>query len=388
MMKRLLALLFALTLLFSCAQAQQDAAIATYVMPEDAQVFYLPYGEAPQPVEGLEAMYALMQGEALVGDLYVLQMANGRALASISCIPAKRDFTAQQLLDMWPQIARHIESDAAYIDDDPSCAAVEECFGVEVLHIRTRIGAGDEAAPLMLSAEGFAFCQSGSFTEIWAVYPQEALYAEDVQKARELSEDKIDLQEFLASVSLTALDSVLLSGVPYQDGKGCFQMMIPADSVMLTPQSTQTQRDAVRESFIQSQPEGADRAFDRFMQRMEEAQSTFIFTQDMQGMIEIAAGREAHSGEMKKTLAQAYDLSMCMEPDERTVISGEEHVLTGYWLRMGELDLQLDHMVCTLEDGWRYEVSVYSAEGAQDVRAALHAFVQSLLYTPPINGLE
>ena len=95
------------------------------------------------------------------------------------------------------------------------------------------------------------------------------------------------------------------------------------------------------------------------------------------------------SGSIQEMMAQDYDVAVCMEPDERTVISGVEHALMGYWLRMGELDLYLDLMVCVQEDDWIYEVDLYAAEGDQDTRMALHAFVaQSLVYTPPVNGLE
>jgi len=92
---------------------------------------------------------------------------------------------------------------------------------------------------------------------------------------------------------------------------------------------------------------------------------------------------------LKATLALDYDLAALTESDQRAAISQLEHAMMGYWLRMGEMDLQLDVAICIHPENWMYEVDIYTVEGDQQLRSELHAFVkQTLAYTPPVNALD
>ena len=396
-MRHILACLLALGLLFSCAVAQEGGTIASYVMPEGAQLFYLPMGEAPEAVEGLEPMYELMMDATLAGNVYLLQMPGGHALASVSCIPVKRGFTAQELLDLWPQIAQEISLDVVWVDGSEACAAVETLRGIEKLRIRTEIVVGEESAPIRLSAEALAFCQDQAITEIWLVHPLEEGFAGDQEM---LKADVQALEEFKSSLTFPGGDVQLLSGVPYQDQQGRFEMIMPADGVVIDASTADEAIEETRSRFVQANPEGAERIFERLLGYVYETDSVLIFTGDMQGVIEVSATRMEELSGMKpdqlsmmaeaieESMAQEYDLAVLMTVGERMWISNQEHALLGYWLRAGETDMQLDLMICVC-DGWLYEVDVYAAEGDQEVRGTLHAYAsQSMVYTPPVNALE
>ena len=396
-MRRLVAVLLALLMISSCAFAAQDAPIASYGLPEGAEVFYLAQAsEMPVP-EGLEGMYALMGRAAQRGDVYLIRMGAGRALASVSCTPVYGDVTAQELLALWPQIARGIEAEGAEVDEAASEAVVEVMDDRDMLHIRTRIGVDG----LWLEAEAIAFCRNQEVTECWAVCPEGGLYAGDSTEASELSRDRRDLKLFMDSLSFPESWQDMSMGVSYEDRDGRFLLAIPEDAVVIDVHSTPEEVSAARESYIQRNPEGAAHAFDCFMQDVYEERTVLIFTADMQGVIQIFASQEetfrGAAPEKLSTLAQPilnllnekFDFAACLADNERAEISCTEHALLGYWIRSGELDLMLDIMASVIEDDWLYEVDIYAAEGNQNMRTVLHSFVrQTMIYTPPQNGLS
>lgn len=397
MLKRCLAAVLCLWLLCSCAFAEEY--LATYMMPEGAQVYYLPMGEEPEIPKGLEAMYALMQSQNCKGDLYLLQMKNGRVLFSISGMPAKRDLTAQEMLEMWPRIAADLalQPGVLSLDSSSACAQVDTLGGMEVLHIRTSISCEDDLA---LIAEGYAFCADGGVTELWALYPSLNIHV-DEPLAEGLESDLADLQSLLDSLVFPGGSTQMLQSVDYADPKGRFRMAIPADSTVLTGASSADERAALKERFVQNNPEGADRVFDRFTRQLDSVDSTLVFTQDMQGILRVTATPEqclagvqpegliTMAPTFEEVFSKEFDLAFCLQDDERALISGENHALMGYWLRMGDMDVQLDLMLCVHPADWMYEVDLYVAEGNQQLRSELYAYVlQTLVYTPPVNALD
>ena len=399
-MKRFLTALLALMLCFSCAAAQEDtnSSIASYIMPDGAEVFYLPMGEVPQEVPaGLEPMYELMLDVTPRGDVYLVRMPKGHALASVSSVPVERSFTAAELCALWPQIAQDISFDVLSVDSDESCARVETIRGQEMLRIETAITAGTEESPLVLNAECFAFCEDRSVTEVWFLYPAEASFMGDPQL---LQEDLKALSDFSGSLLFPGSSVTTLDGAEYADPKGRFSLISPADSTVIDSASTAEAVEEARQRFIAVNPEGADQVFAQLMTYVTDMGSALIFTADMQGMMEISADLAGNMSDftaddlaaladsLAKSMSQTYDLAVCVDGDERVWISDQEHALMGFWLRMGEMDLQLDLMVCVYQ-GWLYEVDVYSFEGNQDARLLLHSCVsQQTTYTPPVNGLE
>lgn len=396
-MKKWLAALLALLLVYSCALAQ-DRPIALYELPEGAEVRFL--SEAGDLVipEGMETLYAMMNNAAWVGNVYLIRMPNGYGIASVSCRETTRNLSAQELLELWPRIAAEIALEAEWVDASAECAKAETCFEKEMLHIETSITL---KGGLQTDAEGFAFCRDGEMTEIWAVLPKADAFPAD-DPVRALIESDREAMDFFVN-SLAFPDSLedVMGGRPYEAENGSYRLLIPADAEVITVKTSQDDIARVRERFIELNPEGADRAFDAMMANMYQTGADFIFTEDMKGVMEIYAG---DAGELKgakpenlsrmapiieKSLKERYDLAVCMEPDAKTVVNDREHALMGYWLRQGEMDLQLDLMVCVHEAGWMYEVDVFAAEGDQDVRALLHAYVmQTMQYTPPENALE
>ena len=398
MLKRCLAAVLCLWMLFSCALAQEDL-LASYMLPEGAEVFYLPMGEAPEVPEGLETMYALMQPHQYKGDLYLIQMQNGLALFSISGMLAAHEMTAEELLALWPRIAADLalENGVVSVDNAPECAQVEALGGMQVLSVRTRLACEDGLA---LMAECFAFCAGGGVTEMWAVYPDPEAPA-NAHMLAQLESDLADLAQLMDSLVFPGGSTKLLQGENYADPKGRFQMVIPAGSTVLTGDSTDEEIASLRARFVENNPEGADRMFDRFVRQLKAVDTTLVFTGDMQGVLRVTAtpeqcltgvqpeGLVTLAPTFQEVFEKEFDLSFCLEDDQRATISGEEHALLGYWLRMGEMDLQLDLMLCIHPASWMYEVDIYTAEGNQDVRSDLYAFAsQSLIYTPPVNALE
>lgn len=396
-MRRLIAVLLALLMISSWAFASQDAPIASYGLPEGAEVFYLTQAsEMPVP-QGLEGMYALMGRAAQRGDVYLIRMGAGRALASVSCTPVYNDVTAQDMLALWPQIALGIEAEGADVDESATEAAVETLCGIEMLHVTTRIGVDG----LWMEAEAMAFCRDQELTECWALCPENGLYAGDTAESSELSRDRRDLKLFMDSLSFPETWDEMPMGVPYTDRDGRFVMAIPDDAVVIDIHSTEDEVAAARARYIECNPEGAAHAFDDFMQDVKEERNVLIFTADMQGVIQIFASQEEDfrgatpeqlcmlAGAIERTLGERFDLAACLANDERVEISGLEHALLGYWIRSGELDLMLDIMASVIEDDWLYEVDIYASEGNQNMRTVLHSFVrQTMIYTPPQNGLS
>lgn len=405
MMKRCFAAILCACMLFSLcsfARAQEaEGMLASYVMPDEAQVYYLPAGEFPEVPEGMEAMYALMDPFTFNGDLYLMTMKNSQVLLSVSGMFALRDMTAEEMQAQWPRMAAdmRIESGALSVNADPACAQVEELGGVNVLHVTTQIHLDTDGVSALI-AEGYAFCDGGAVTELWALYPdpEDPVHAD---RAEAIAADLADLNAMLETLTFPSGDSQMLQAVPYEDAKGRFAMAVPVWSMALTAESTDEDRQTVRKAFVENNPEGADRVFDRFMRQLDEVDSVLIFTKDMQGVIKVTAtpeqclagveaeGLASMAPTFETTLAKDFDLAVCMESDQYATISQLEHALMGYWLRMGEMDLQLDLMVCVHPDNWLYEVDIFTAEGNQQVRSELYAFVtQTLVYTPPVNALN
>lgn len=402
MMKRWFAALMILCLMLSCAWAQGEEMLASYVLPDEAQVYYLPMGEKPEAPEGLEAMYALMQPHSYKGDLYLLCMKNGTVLLSVSGMLAERELSAEELTALWPRAAADLRllPGVKSVNADPACAQVKAMGGIDLLHVKTQLECDAETGVTNLTAECYAFCDGIGVTELWAVYPdpKDPAHAE---MAEALQADLADLEELLSTLSFPSGDSNVLQAVPYVDGKSRFAMAAPVDCVELTQQTSPEDVEALRQSFIEKNPEGANRVFDRFLRQLSQVDSVLLFTPDMQGIIKITAtpeqclagveakGLASLAPALQATLAMDYDVAALMESDQFVTVSSLEHALMGYWLRMGELDQQLDIMICIHPENWMYEIDLFTAEGNQQLRSELHAFVkQTLVYTPPVNALD
>lgn len=402
-MKRFMALFLALMLFLPCARAQEvdSTPIATYALPAGAQAAHLWESGVWEIPEGLEPMYGLMQNATMRGDVYLIRMGGGRALVSVSCMTPDTQRTAQELHALWPQIARNIAKEGVWVDADESCAAVETLYGFEALHIQTTIGTDEPGTGLRLDAEGIAFARGAELLEIWAVIPEEGSCAQDAEAAAALEKDRADLALFMQSLNFSDLASMAVEGVTYTDPDGRFGVVIPKNSTVLTPRSTQQEIGDARKAYLAAHPEGAERFFDEYVSDIFEQHVTVVITQDQQGVMEIFASQEedfrglsadqlsALAQPIGRSLAGKFDLAACISSGETAIISGREHAWLGYWLRSGEADVQLDVLAAVLEDAWLYEVDIFAHEGDQNLRALLMTLVsQTMYYSPLSNALE
>lgn len=395
-MKRWLAALLALLLMHSCALAQGERPIALYELPDGAQVRFLSEAGEFFPPEGMDAMYELMNDASWLGNVYLIQMAGGYAMASVSCREVANPLTAEELLSLWPRIAADLSFRVEAVDSSPECAAVERCFGMEMLHIRTPLTL---RGGLCVEAEGFAFCRDNEITEIWAVAPPEDALGASMQVR--IQNDREDLAFFIQSLEFPESTDQLVEGEPYESPDGAYRLMIPAGASVLTADSTQEEISAVREQYVSRNSEGAAHVFDTLMEDLSQTGASLIFTQDMQGVVELSANRSdslsgvttADLGSLNAAILDQlqtdYEIALCMESGDFITIDGRDHAFMDFWVRHEDMNLQLDLMACVCEEGWLYEADVFVSEGDQALRALLHACIaQTLQYTPPVNGLD
>lgn len=402
-MKRFFALMLALLMLLSSAAAQEvsSAPIATYVLPSGAQAVHLWESGVWEIPEGLDEMYRVMQSATMYGDVYLIRMGHGRALVSVSCMKPDVMRTAEELHAMWPQIARNIAKEGVSVNADESCAKVEELYGYETLHIQTTIGLGELGADMQLDAQGIAFARGDELLEVWAVIPAEGTYAADEAAAKELEQDRADLQSFMQSLSFSDLSSMAVEGVAYTDPDGRFGVVIPKDCTVLTVHSTQEEIDAARAAYTAVHPEGAEGFFNEYINDINTQHVTVVITNDQQGVMEIFGSQEESFRDatpeqlaslaqpIGQSLAERFDVAMCLSASETAIISGTEHAWLGYWLRNGETNVQMDALAAVLDDAWLYEVDIFIHGGNQELRALLLTLVsQTMYYSPLTNALE
>lgn len=389
-MKRFFALLTALALWGAGALAQA-APLAVYETPDGAQARYITEADFDIP-QGMEPAYALMQNASLRGDIYLLRMQNGYGLASVSCRDVGRALSAQDLLDRWPQIAQALSGEAVL--GEGAQALIDQRFDTEVLHIQAVLGAGDAASPLLLDAEAFAFSRGTELIEVWTLCPSST-------GDTAIESDRADLAVFLESLSFPGDDTHVLQGLPYQDERGFFGMMIPPNSVVIAPSTGESDVQAARARYLQANAEGAEVFFDSWMEDIQTLHSTLILMPDMNGAVLITASEAGNFAgwsadrllsivpALTQSIAGRYEVALPLGAQAEEWVSGRRHALMGFWLREGETDMQLDILACATEEGWLYEADLFTLSGDQDLRAYLHTFVaQTLEYFPPENGLN
>jgi len=399
-MKRIMALLLALVMMLGCAQAEtiRPESIATYVLPVGAEALHLWDAVIWDVPEGLEQMYELMQIVSMHDDVYLTRMQNGMALVSVTCIIPEYRRSAQDLLELWPQIAQSIAGEGVAVDASEECAVVEELYGFEALHIRTRLWLENG---LELSAEGAAFFRGDELMEVWAVAPVEGSYAQDETAEQQLEADRADMEAFLASLDFSGEDSMSVDAMPFADPDGRFVLAVPAGCTVINRHSTQEEIDQARQAYVAAHPEGADKLCDEYMSDVVTQDVTVFIAQDQQVVAEIFASREEDfagvtADQLKllaepigESLAERFDVAFLLGLEDRAVISGHEHAWLTYWLRSGEADVQLDVIAAVLDDAWLYEVDIYTHDGNQEQRTLWYLYLtQSLLYTPLENALE
>lgn len=393
-MKRILRLLAALGALwmFSACALAEEAPIASYEMPEGGRMCHVLEAQTLEAPSGLEALYEAMRQVSPSGDVYLVQMPHGRALASVSCQRARRDFTAEELLALWPQIAQNLGESALTVAGDETCARVEQMYGYPMLHIQVGLLLDGD---LGVEAEGFAFCRDGELREVWAVRPSPDLYAPQSAEAEELAADAESLAWFLQRLSFP----LEASEERYTYQTGLFSMTLPEDAVVLAPDATEEERSRVRQTYEAANAAGASTLFDGFEEDQRENGAWYVFTPDMRGAASITAlpnGGLALDRDALLSLAQViraaleeeYGLALCLDDAGAETISGLEHAALTYWVRAGEMNVLLDVLACET-DGWLYEVDVYAADGDPEAHDTLWDWLMpTLAYHPPMNALE
>jgi len=400
-MKRFFAALLALCLLCGSALAEgvSSAPIATYTLPRGAEAVHLWESGVWDIPEGLEEMYRLMQTAELYGDVYLVRMPYGRAMVSVSCMRPDNLRTAEELKALWPQIAQGIAQEGVSVNADESCATVETLYGFEALHIQTTIGLGEPGTGVQLDAEGMAFMRGEELLEVWAVAPVEGSYT-DAQTAEELAADRTDMGAFMQSLSFTDLESMAVKGVPYMDPDGRFALVLPTGCTVITRSSTQEEVNKARQNYLDAHGEGAETFFDEYMTDVTEQHVTLVISEDHQLVAQFFASQEENFRDItadqlaqlaqpiQQTLSEKFDAALLLSAEEQSIISGKRHAWLGYWLRAGEMDVQLDVLAAVLDNAWLYEVDLYTHGNDQQQRSLWYTLItQTMQYTPLTNAL-
>lgn len=400
-MKRFFAALLALMMLWGGALAEgvSSAPIATYTLPRGAEAVHLWESGVWEIPEGLEEMYRLMQTAELYGDVYLVRMPHGRAMVSVSCMRPDNLRTAEEMKMLWPQIAQGIAQEGVSVNADESCATVETLYGFEALHILTTIGLGEPGTGMQLDAEGMAFMRGEELLEVWAVAPVEGSYA-DAETAEELAADRTDMGAFMQSLSFTDLESMAVKGVPYTDPDGRFALVLPTGCTVITRSSTQEEVDEARQTYLDAHGEGAETFFDEYMTDVTEQHVTLVISEDQQLVAQLFASQEEAFRDVtadqlaqlaqpiQQTLSEKFDAALLLSAEEQSVISGKRHAWLGYWLRAGEMDVQLDVLAAVLDNAWLYEVDLYTHGNDQQQRSLWYTLItQTMQYTPLTNAL-
>ena len=400
-MKRFFAALLALCLLCGSALAEgvSSAPIATYTLPRGAEAVHLWESGVWDIPEGLEEMYRLMQTAELYGDVYLVRMPYGRAMVSVSCMRPDNLRTAEELKALWPQIAQGIAQEGVSVNADERCATVETLYGFETLHIQTTIGLGEPGTGMQLDAEGMAFMRGEELLEVWAVAPVEGSYT-DAQTAEELAADRTDMGAFMQSLSFTDLESMAVKGVPYTDPDGRFALVLPTGCTVITRSSTQEEVDKARQTYLDAHGEGAETFFDEYMTDVTEQHVTLVISEDQQLVAQFFASQEENFRDItadqlaqlaqpiQQTLSEKFDAALLLSAEEQSIISGKRHAWLGYWLRAGEMDVQLDVLAAVLDNAWLYEEDLYTHGNDQQQRSLWYTLItQTMQYTPLTNAL-
>lgn len=400
-MKRFFAALLALMMLWGGALAEgvSSAPIATYTLPRGAEAVHLWESGVWDIPEGLEEMYRLMQTAELYGDVYLVRMPYGRAMVSVSCMRPDNLRTAEELKALWPQIAQGIAQEGVSVNADESCATVETLYGFEALHIQTTIGLGQPGTGMQLDAEGMAFMRGEELLEVWAVAPVEGSYAA-AETAEELAADRTDMDAFMQSLSFIDLESMAVKGVPYTDPDGRFALVLPTGCTVITRSSTQEEIDKARQAYLDAHGEGAETFFDEYMNDVTEQHVTLAISEDHQLVAQFFASQEENFRDItadqlaqlaqpiQQTLSEKFDAALLLSAEEQSVISGKRHAWLGYWLRAGEMDVQLDVLAAVLDNAWLYEVDLYTHGNDQQQRSLWYTLItQTMQYTPLTNAL-
>lgn len=194
------AVLIALCALLAAFPALAEDTFATCQMPEGSESVYITEAYDLQAPQGLEEMYALMLDANDQSDIYITRMRYGRALVSISCTTGAGPGAAEDLVALWPEAAKRIAEDVAFVDDSASCADMDSVFGYDALLIRTDIAVGEESM-VLLEAQCAAFFNGPDLIEVWTLLPSDSAYLYDEQAAAELASDRADLEAFISSLA-------------------------------------------------------------------------------------------------------------------------------------------------------------------------------------------
>ena len=394
---------FLLALLLVCpiwGLAAEGDSFATYVMPEGAETLFvtdISQFEAPQ---GMETMYAAMGRVTSKGDIYIIRMKNGLALASVSCRTLSRSLTAEELLALTPQILNRLQQEFETVDPSSVTVEVNRQFENPALCVSLTVSPGADGPSFSL--QGAAFSQGMEMMEVWSIMP-----TDDTLPG--LANDRSDMEALLSSlhfgetddsVSASSIDGLLTAvalpdSQPYADPDGAFTVQLPTGSLILTPHSTQEERSSIRQQYIAAHSEGADRLFDSVMGDIDDENATVVFSPDFQAIIEffcedapffqgytprqffsIAPG-------IASSLNEKFDHAMCLESDKTLTLSGLEHAILSFWMRDGEMNLRLDAVAAVEGDSTLREIDLLmpvQADSAAQRDRLLALLMQTLQY--------
>jgi len=191
-----------------------------------------------------------------------------------------------------------------------------------------------------------------------------------------------------------------VKGVPYTDPDGRFALVLPTGCTVITRSSTQEEVDKARQTYLDAHGEGAETFFDEYMTDVTEQHVTLVISEDHQLVAQFFASQEENFRDItadqlaqlaqpiQQTLSEKFDAALLLSAEEQSIISGKRHAWLGYWLRAGEMDVQLDVLAAVLDNAWLYEVDLYTHGNDQQQRSLWYTLItQTMQYTPLTNAL-
>lgn len=407
-MKKWLALCLMCLLLISVASAEESDIIVTYALPEGATECHVAEAATLVVPDGLDPLYGLMSNASPHSDAYLISMPYGHAIISVCCTTVTNPGDAQSLLALWPQVAQSIAADVNYINDSDQCAATQERWGFETLHIDTDIAVGGEEM-LLLDAQGWAFYRGNDLLEVWAVCPSDSIYLYNDTAMAQLQSDCEEMNLLLDSMDFSgasAPEPTSLGSTPvwpvlggdietYADPSGAFSLSIPAGGIVLGPDASQSDFDAVGERFIAANPAGAGNVFESWFDDAQEYGATLIITPNLKAAFQLSTAEIAVDGlsaedllsmgpSIEETLTAQYGLSVLMNKDIWR-INGIDRAHMSYWVRCEELNMGQE-IIVHVADGWIYEVDWFAMSddtSYAEQQAMLGVMLNTLTYEAP-----
>ena len=383
--------LLVLMLVLPCACAEES--MFSYVPQKGVEFHMLGDGKQFEAPEGLEALYQLFSYGDSSASVCVFRMPNGRALASVSCIPLSQSLTTEELYASGDEIARRF---ALSMGDGLAAAPVfrmEELWEQQVMAADVML-LGDNNMPL--TARAVLFCRGNELVEVWWAHPGKLAYAFDPAAEKELKADLKTLQALVDSFLFDTADPLAVPHMNIAADNGLFSISAPLDTIVINPGTDESTIARARSRFAELA--GGGECFDIWHLDVTEtnrwlllspeyglaAQVAVCTDEQFDGMtVDDFTDRDA--GLLTAQLMNQYDSAAVGAEPEKIMLDGMEHLWYTYELDNAGMEL-LCYVFRTAEDGTLYELDIFLAtntgKDADEMSEAVLMMMDTIDYLP------